>query len=101
MRVRTKMRMRKGYVFAIAIALAAPALTAAVVLGQAPARGATAPAKRPVAPPASAAPVLQVMRGILYPSSNVVFAAQGDDPDTIKKAPSPATATDPLASTYG
>lgn len=54
---------------------------------------------------AAAAPyranVQQVMRGILFPNSNVVFAAQGDDPDTVKKDPRPSEATNPLASTYG
>ena len=57
---------------------------------------ATAPAQ-----PANSANVLQVMRGILYPSANVVFAAQGDDPAAIAQAEDPATATDPLKSTYG
>jgi len=53
--------------------------------------------------PATGTPatVLQVMRGILYPSSNVVFSAQADDPAAVKKATDPSTATDPLASTYG
>jgi hypothetical protein len=51
--------------------------------------------------PASSATVLQVMRGILYPSSNVVFAAQGDDPAQVPAAEDPSTATDPLKSTYG
>jgi hypothetical protein len=45
--------------------------------------------------------VLQVMRGIFFPNSNVIFAAQGDDPDKVKKAQDPSTATDPLASAYG
>ena len=36
--------------------------------------------------PASSATVLQVMRGILFPSSNVIFAAQSDDPEKIAKA---------------
>jgi len=45
--------------------------------------------------------LLQLMRGILYPASNVIFAAQGDDPAQVKPAKDPATATDPLASTYG
>ena len=41
------------------------------------------------APAASAdapATVLQVMRGILFPNSNVVFSAQADDPAAVKKA---------------
>jgi hypothetical protein len=37
------------------------------------------------------------MRGILYPASNVIFAAQNDNPADVKPAKDPATATDPLA----
>jgi cytochrome c553 len=55
----------------------------------------------PAVQPASSATVLQVMRGVLFPSSNVIFAAQSDDPEKIEKAEDPATATDPLKSTYG
>jgi hypothetical protein len=43
----------------------------------------------------------QVMRGILFPNSNVIFAAQSNDPAKVKPASDPSTATDPLASTYG
>jgi hypothetical protein len=43
----------------------------------------------------------QVMRGILYPASNVIFAVQDKNPAEIKPAADPATSTDPLASTYG
>jgi len=57
-------------------------------------------------PPGAAAPVAevhgdlrQVMRGVLFPNSNVVFAAQ--DKLDVKPAKDPSTATDPLASTYG
>ena len=41
------------------------------------------------------------MRGVLYPASNVIFAAQGDDPAKVKPAKDPAVATDPLESSYG
>ena len=43
----------------------------------------------------------QVMRGIVYPASNVIFAAQNDNPAEVKPAPDPSTATNPLASSYG
>jgi hypothetical protein len=63
---------------------------------------------KPQAPPpgtASAAQVhgnlAQVMRGIVFPNSNVIFAAQSNDPAKVKPAGDPSTATDPLASTYG
>src|ERR1043165_5182659 len=60
-----------------------------------------APPEAPKPQPASSANVLQVMRGILFPASNVVFAAQGDDPEQVTRAEDPATATDPLKSAYG
>lgn len=41
-----------------------------------------------------------VMRGILFPSSNVVFAAQ-EDMSTWKPAADPSTSPNPLTSTYG
>ena len=62
---------------------------------QAPGRGA--------APPIASKPdanLLQLMRGTLYPASNVLFAAQED----FSKQPKPsdeATSPNPLTSTYG
>jgi hypothetical protein len=43
----------------------------------------------------------QLMKGILYPNSNVVFAAQGDNPADVPPAADPSTAINPLASSYG
>jgi hypothetical protein len=43
----------------------------------------------------------QLMKGILYPASNVIFAAQGTNPAEVKEAKDPAAATDPLMSAYG
>jgi cytochrome c553 len=43
----------------------------------------------------------QVMRGILFPNSNVVFASQSTDPATIKQDKDPSLSTDPLRSVYG
>jgi hypothetical protein len=57
--------------------------------------GAVAPAPRVYAN------LAQLMRGILFPASNVIFAAQNDDPTKIPPAKDPATATDLLASSYG
>jgi len=45
--------------------------------------------------------LIQVMRGVLFPNSNVVFAAQSTDPGKLKSSGDPSTATDPLLSTYG
>lgn len=45
----------------------------------------------------------QLMRGVLYPASNVVFSAQIDNPADAKFVPGrdPSMATDPLLSTFG
>src|SRR5690349_15529196 len=74
---------------AIAVVTAGACLLIGTVtsLAQAPARGATPPGGRSGSPPASGrgaaaqkadANLAQLMRGIVYPSSNVVFAAQSD-----------------------
>jgi len=63
--------------------------------GQAPARAAA-----PSVAPKADANLLQLMRGILYPSSNVIFAAQSD----ISKLPQPkdpSVSPNPLTNTYG
>jgi hypothetical protein len=45
----------------------------------------------------------RLMRGVLYPASNVVFSAQNDNPADVKRPPGldPSMATDPLTSTFG
>lgn len=43
----------------------------------------------------------QLMRGILFPSSNVIFAAQSTNPADMKPAADPSTSPNPLTSTYG
>ena len=43
----------------------------------------------------------QVMRGVLFPNSNVVFAAQNDEFAAIKQDKDPSLATDPLRSVDG
>ena len=63
--------------------------------GQRPAVAATPPVQHPVAN------LSQLMKGILYPSSNVIFAAQTENPADVKPAADPAMATNPLASAYG
>ena len=47
------------------------------------------------------ATLAQLMRGIVYPSSNVIFAAQSDDPAQIKPAQDPSMSPNLLTSTYG
>ena len=43
----------------------------------------------------------QLMKGTLSPASNVVFAAQDENPADVKRAKDPNMATDLLASSYG
>ena len=71
---------------------------------QPPARGAApVPTKGRAAAPATQvyANLGQLMKGILFPSSNVVFAAQNENPNDVPPAKDPSTATNPLASSYG
>jgi hypothetical protein len=49
----------------------------------------------------SPATLAQLMKGVLFPNSNVIFFAQGEDPAKVPPAKDPSTATDPLADTYG
>jgi hypothetical protein len=77
------------------IGVAARAQTAGRGAAPAPARGAATAA--PAKPDAT---LVQLMRGVLYPASNVIFAAQGD----ITKFPTPddpSSSVNPLTSTYG
>jgi len=62
-----------------------------------------APARPAVAAPAMQlkADLRQLMRGILFPASNVIFAAQSENPADVPPAKDPSMATNPLASTYG
>jgi len=95
----------RGKLFAIAVLAGITVFNPISSEAQAPARPAT-PAKGgvPAAPPSKVeANLLQLMRGILYPASNVIFAAQNDNPAELKPTPGkdPALATDPLLSTYG
>jgi hypothetical protein len=70
-------------------------------------------AQAPAAAPAKAKPttggqapqvsanLAQLMRGILFPNSNVIFFAQEDDPAKVPPAKDPSLSPNPLASTYG
>lgn len=60
-------------------------------------------AKAPAAAlkPEVTADLRQLMRGILFPNSNVIFFAQGDDPAKVQPAKDPSLSPNPLASSYG
>ncbi|MEP7310881.1 MAG: hypothetical protein ABJA98_35740 [Acidobacteriota bacterium] len=96
----------------LAVALSAGLLClGAVTRAQTPARGASQTPARGTAAPAGGgaarastskvdANLLQLMRGILYPASNVLFAAQ-DDLSKLTPVADPSVSPNPLTSTYG
>lgn len=67
----------------------AAALGAGLLFAQAPAQ----------APPA--ADLNQLMRGLFFPHSNVIFETQRQDPAKIKRHPEPSSASDPLTGIFG
>jgi hypothetical protein len=60
-----------------------------------------APVQPSVTPPNTQPNLAQLMKGTLYPESNVVFAAQDVNPADVPHAKDPAMATDLLTSAYG
>lgn len=48
-----------------------------------------------------AADLNQLMRGLFFPHSNVVFDTQRHDPAQIKRAPEPSASPDPLTGIFG
>ncbi len=74
----------------------------ALLASSAPAQTPPAPAK-PKPAPAAAPPANlgQLMKGIFYPASNIIFAAQSTDPGKVAPAKEASTATDLLQSSYG
>jgi len=88
-------------VFTVGVCGAALLLVAAACNQQPPAG--QPPANQPAAATAQVhGNVVQVMRGILYPASNVVFFAQAEDPTKVKlETGDPSTSPNPLSSSYG
>lgn len=69
---------------------------------QSPAReAATTPTTTTALTPPVPANLNQLMRGTLYPASNVLFAAQDQNPADVPRAKDPNMTTDPLASVFG
>jgi hypothetical protein len=88
------------------IAMLLVSVSAGVMLyAQAPAAGAAKAASKAKAAPKSTsgpqATLGQLMKGIFFPNSNVIFAAQNEDPAKVAPAKDPSLATDPLQSAYG
>jgi len=108
------MRIRRALALPLAVAALAMLILAGAEAAQqrrggapepAAGGGAAQPAARggaaqPAAPQA-AANLNQLMRAILFPNSNVLFAVQSDDPTKLKGSREPSAATDPLTGLYG
>jgi len=92
------MRVRHAK-FAVGLCGGAALLSLAVACnqGQAPAGGAAASAQTAQVH----GNLAQVMRGIPYPASNVIFFAQSVDPTTVKTEGDASTSPNPLSSSYG
>jgi hypothetical protein len=103
MRVRSKL-------FLCLLFLSFSAIAVEIAHAKAPAQA--SPAGRGAKPaPASAATraparrvqanLAQVMRGILFPNANVIFAGQSGDPAALKPDADPSLSPNPLTGTYG
>jgi hypothetical protein len=97
------MRLR-SFVISLLFLSGMAALFLGLAKAQAPAS--TTPAKKPSYAlggfvVASQGSLAQVMRGMLFPSANVVYFAQSKNPAAVKPLEDPSIATDPLAGTFG
>ena len=97
------MRIRRA-VFGILILGGISSFFAEQSQAQSPGRGPTPAPARGAAPapaPRVQANLGQLMKGTLFPASNVIFAAQNENPADVPPAKDPSTSTNPLASSYG
>ena len=86
--------------YALIVSLTASGLCAEAVMAQA--RGARGGAGATAARAQQVhGTLLQVMRGVLFPNSNVLFSAQTVDPASVKKDADPTSSVNPLAGAYG
>jgi hypothetical protein len=93
--------MRSQFVLACCVTAGLSALLFEVVpIAQAPARGSATSSRATGTTQKADANLQQLMRAILYPSSNVIFAAQSDLAK-FPAAPDASTSPNPLTSSYG
>lgn len=93
--------MKRYQVFSASLLLSAISISfagraAAQTPAKAPVKTVAAPAQQVVE-----ANLGQLMKGTLYPASNVVFAAQDKNPADVAPAKDPSVAVNPLESSYG
>jgi hypothetical protein len=90
--------------FSLALVVEISVFSIATSEAQTPTRGraaVAAPANTGTPATRVQANLAQLMRGTLFPSSNVIFAAQSENPVDVPPAKDPSMATNPLASSYG
>ena len=90
------MKIRRATFAGVTLIAAAAVFGVACSRVQAPSAGASAPPQSQVH-----GNLRQVMRGMLFSNSNVVFFAQGADPSTVPQDTDPSSAVNPLAGIYG
>jgi hypothetical protein len=87
---------RLGFGLLAVVALAA-LLCGEAGRAQAPAK----PAAKKIAATSGQANLVQVMRGILFPNVNILYAAQNQDPSKITPADDPSTSPNSLTGMFG
>ena len=90
------MKIRRSTFAGVALVAALFAVACSRVEAPAPAAGAAAGAQSKVH-----GNLREVMRGVLFLHSNVVFFAQGTDPTTVTQDTDPSSAVNPIAGLYG
>jgi hypothetical protein len=91
---------RKGRMGVLAVLIAASGLGDVARAQTAAPAAAPKPAAATASAPKIEANLLQLMRGIVYPASNVIFAAQ-EEFDKQPVPPDASTSPNPLTTTYG
>jgi hypothetical protein len=101
LRIKESFVVTRAVAFVICAGLSstiAPAEPQSAAGTPAPARGAARSGSPAAGPDANLG---QLMKGVLFPNSNVIFAAQSTNPAEVAPAKDPSLATDPLANAYG
>jgi hypothetical protein len=94
------MRFRSTFLgLFICIGLAGISLRSAKA--QAPSNAVAPQKSSDAAPPPVYANLAQLMRGIIFPNSNVIYFAQAKNPADVKPAPDPSISPDPISGSFG
>jgi hypothetical protein len=95
------MRLKTVALLAIPLALLAVVRLPAGVSASAMQTSSTAASSTASAANNHPAVLVQLMRGIMFPNSNIVFSAEGKNPDDVPPAKHASSAANPLEGPYG